>query len=146
LQEQWLELTWERTLKELRSTYPEGGKFTDTVLAILRREENWVSPSPCRFSFSQRLTLHISFLLQTRWKDLACPAFDLPPISDASLRETRSKRARLEAAPPPSLQFSVGTPALSKLWENHNFEDISQLEVRRPSVLHLVFGSDIEKV
>ena len=30
-------------MKELRATYPEGGKFTDTVLALLRREENWVS-------------------------------------------------------------------------------------------------------
>jgi hypothetical protein len=141
-QDAWLSSSWDRVVKELRQTWPDGRPFTDSILAILKRESNWVRSPPLLnlpFSSDSDRFLNPSFSLfirspQIRWKDHSCYPFEKPPLTHAHLVEARSKRRKLEAAPPQPLAHPVGTPALSELWEEHLLNGLEDLENPRPSV------------
>ncbi|CED83543.1 Nuclear matrix protein [Phaffia rhodozyma] len=100
---------WEACFREINATWPLGNRFSKTMEDVLKKETRW-----------------------SAWKDSACPPYDKSPLTASDLEEVRAKRIRLENAPAPRVQFALGTPALSELWEENKLTGLDQLENPRP--------------
>lgn len=94
--EQWVRRSWKEITSLLEEMGPKdhGRSFRNSVLQTLRRESRWI-----------------------HWKAENCPPIDKPGMTAEVLQASKAGRELL-MRPRPPLAHSLGTRALSELWEN----------------------------
>ncbi|CAO1617108.1 unnamed protein product [Parajaminaea phylloscopi] len=94
--EQWIRRSWKEIagLLDETGTKDQGRNLRNSVLQMLRREARWI-----------------------HWKAENCPQIDRPGIEAEEVEASRSGRETL-LRPRPALAHSLGTAALSELWED----------------------------
>ncbi|UZJ54610.1 hypothetical protein CBS101457_003930 [Exobasidium rhododendri] len=90
----WIRDTWKEIIYLLREIPPEGKIFSDSITQILKREARW-----------------------TNWKADSCPTIDRRVLSDDEIAAFARARKAL-ALPMRSYPHTVGTAALSRLWQD----------------------------
>lgn len=95
--EKWIRASWREIVNLLEETGPrsEGRGFKTSALQTLRRESRWIS-----------------------WKAENCPAIDKPGLKQDVIDRFLAGARTLLDAPRPTFPHSVGTQALSELWED----------------------------
>lgn len=95
--EKWVRQCWREIVNLIEDTGPrnEGRGFKTSVLQTLRRESRWIS-----------------------WKADNCPPIDKPGLKKELIDRFRSSCNDVFFKSRPSFPHSVGTPALSELWED----------------------------
>ncbi|RUS14977.1 THO complex subunit 1 transcription elongation factor-domain-containing protein [Jimgerdemannia flammicorona] len=92
-QETWIHDTRKKVVDELKATPPDGRKFSDTVLMVLKRDRNWI-----------------------QWKANSCHTFEETPLGEDAYKDFPAKRQKLEAHYP-SYRWKLGTSELTRLWK-----------------------------
>ncbi|RUS22164.1 hypothetical protein BC937DRAFT_90120 [Endogone sp. FLAS-F59071] len=95
-QEVWVNEAHKRIMDELRLTPPDGRRFAETVLMVLKRDKNWI-----------------------HWKAESCQSFEETPLGEDAYEDFPAKRRQLEA-PHPAYRFKLGTHELTRLWTKAN--------------------------
>ena len=92
--ERWIRDAWRMVMGLLNLITPQGRVFADSIMQVLRREARWIN-----------------------WKTDNCPPIDRAPLSDeqmaAFVKARMAVSVRMRNYP-----HSVGTAALSRLWED----------------------------
>ena len=91
-QQQWVTETRSKVVSLLSEIPPEGEKFANTVLHVLKREENWIN-----------------------WKNDGCPSF---AKKDGEIRAKRSRRWSIgdDLARSKRSKIDLGSDELTRLW------------------------------
>lgn len=92
--EQWTRKTWRFVQTLLRESAQDGKIFLDAVLLLLRRESSWI-----------------------RWKGAGAPMLHHDAISSDTLQAWNDKIQGAFVVQEPWFPHAVGTPELSRLWE-----------------------------
>ena len=106
-EEQWLRKTWRQIQTVLRESSQEGRVFLDAVLMLLRRESSWI-----------------------RWKAASAPSFHKDALNPDTLQAWSDKIRTTFAQQEPWFPHALGTPELSRLWEDG-------FHVAEPSEMHV---------
>ena len=91
-QQQWISDTKIKVINLLSEIPPDGEKFANNMLHILKREENWIS-----------------------WKNEGCPSF-VRKEEDLVMKRSRKRSIGDELAYDKNAKFNLGSSELTRLW------------------------------